>query len=59
MHARNADLYENKEAQLKDLEITFIAPDNKEAALLGETGMHGYRRPAMPRSAAAAVKSGS
>ncbi len=38
MHARNADLFENKEAQLKDIEITFIAPDNKEAALLGETG---------------------
>jgi len=38
MVARNADLYESKEAQLKDLEITFIAPDKKEAALLGETG---------------------
>ncbi len=38
MYAQNADLYENKQAQLKDLEITFIAPDKREAALLGETG---------------------
>jgi len=38
MRAGHADLYETKEAQLKDLEITFIAPDKKEAALLGETG---------------------
>jgi LPS export ABC transporter protein LptC len=38
MQARHADLYESKEAQLKDLEITFISPDNKEAALLGESG---------------------
>ena len=38
MNARNADLYESKEAQLKDLEITFIAPDKREAALLGEVG---------------------
>ncbi len=39
MRARNADLYENKEAQLKDLAITFISPDNKEAELIGETGV--------------------
>lgn len=38
MHAQNADLYESKEAVLKELEITFIAPDKKEAALIGETG---------------------
>ena len=38
MNARNADLYENKEAQLKDLEIVFNNPDNREATLLGETG---------------------
>jgi LPS export ABC transporter protein LptC len=38
VNARNADLYENKEAHLKDLEITFTTPDQKQAALLGETG---------------------
>ena len=38
MRARNADLYENKEAQLKDLRSRIITPDRKEAALLGETG---------------------
>ncbi len=38
MQAGNADLYDSKEAQLKDLEITFIAPDKREATLLGETG---------------------
>lgn len=39
VNAKNADLYDNKEAQLKDLEISFIAPDDKEAVLLGEAGM--------------------
>ena len=39
MRARNADLYDSKEAQLKDLEITFSAPDNKEASLTGEAGL--------------------
>jgi LPS export ABC transporter protein LptC len=39
VRARNADLYESKEARLKDLEITFVTPDNKEAALIGERGM--------------------
>ncbi len=38
MNARNADLYENKEAQLKDMEIVFENPDNREATLLGDTG---------------------
>jgi LPS export ABC transporter protein LptC len=38
MYARIADLYENKEAQLKDLEITFIAPDRRKGALYGESG---------------------
>jgi LPS export ABC transporter protein LptC len=38
MLARNADLYESKEAQLKDLQITYITPDKKEAELLGESG---------------------
>jgi LPS export ABC transporter protein LptC len=35
MVAGSADLYENKEAQLKDIEITFVAPDGREARLLG------------------------
>ncbi len=38
MSARSADLFENKEAQLKDIEIVFKSPDNKEATLLGEQG---------------------
>ncbi len=38
MKARNADLYESKEAKLKDLEITYLTPDNKEAALIGDSG---------------------
>ena len=36
MIAGNADLYENKEAQLKNVEITFFTPDRREARLLGE-----------------------
>lgn len=36
MIAGSADLYENKEAQLKNVEITFVAPDSREARLLGE-----------------------
>ncbi len=39
IRARNADLYESKEARLKDLEITFTTADNKEAALIGEQGV--------------------
>lgn len=39
MRAGNAELYENKEARLKDLQVTFTAPDQKEAALIGETGI--------------------
>jgi LPS export ABC transporter protein LptC len=38
MNARSADLYENKEAQLKDIKIVFTSPENKEATLLGEAG---------------------
>jgi len=40
MNAKNADLYENKEALLKDIEIIFTssAHDKKEATLLGESG---------------------
>jgi len=36
--ARNADLFENKKAQLKDMEIDFKNPDNTEARLFGDTG---------------------
>lgn len=36
MTALSADLYESKEAQLKNVEITFIAPNSREAWLLGE-----------------------
>ncbi len=38
MHARKADLFENKDAQLTDLEILFIAPDGRKGELLGEAG---------------------
>ncbi len=38
MQAREADLYENKEARLKDLEITFFSPDKREGTLIGEAG---------------------
>jgi LPS export ABC transporter protein LptC len=38
MSARSADLYENKEAQLKDIELVFKNPDKQEATLLGEQG---------------------
>jgi LPS export ABC transporter protein LptC len=38
MQAREADLYENKEARLKDLEITFFSPDKREGVLIGEAG---------------------
>jgi LPS export ABC transporter protein LptC len=39
MHARKADLYESKEARLKDLEITFFNPDKREGVLIGEAGI--------------------
>jgi len=39
MVARSADLYGNKEAKLKELEITFHSPDDRtQAKLRGETG---------------------
>ncbi len=39
MNAGSADLYENKEARLQEIEILFKNPDNnKEAALRGENG---------------------
>lgn len=39
MKSVSADLYENKEAQLKDIEILFKSPDNKEAVLRGGSGI--------------------
>jgi LPS export ABC transporter protein LptC len=38
MNAKSADLYENKEAQLKEINIVFKSPDNKQATLLGDQG---------------------
>ena len=38
MSARAADFYENKEAQLKDIEIVFHTPEGKSAALMGDLG---------------------
>ena len=38
MNAATADLYENKEAQMKDIEIFFNSPDKKEAVLRGGFG---------------------
>ena len=39
MTARSANLYANKEAQMKDIEIIFIKPDNKESVLIGDVGI--------------------
>jgi len=39
MNSSSADLFENKEAQLKDIEMVFINPDGRTAALIGETGV--------------------
>jgi LPS export ABC transporter protein LptC len=39
MVAKNAELFENKEVQLKELEITFDSPDgSRQGKLIGETG---------------------
>ncbi len=38
MNARNAVLFDNKEAKLNDVEIDFKNPDGKEATLFGDTG---------------------
>ncbi len=38
MNAQNAELFENKEAQLKGIEIDFKSPDNREATLFGDLG---------------------
>ena len=39
MSASAADLFENKEAQLKEIELVFTAPDKRTAALIGEIGV--------------------
>jgi hypothetical protein len=39
VNAESANLYANKEAQLRNIEIVFTTPDMKEAALLGEVGV--------------------
>ncbi len=38
MSAQHADLYENKEAQLRDIEIVFSGPDKRVVTLIGEAG---------------------
>lgn len=38
MDARNAELFDNKEAQLQEIKIVFTSPENKEATILGERG---------------------
>jgi LPS export ABC transporter protein LptC len=39
MKASAADLFENKEAKLKEIELVFTGPDGRTAALIGETGV--------------------
>jgi LPS export ABC transporter protein LptC len=39
MDSRKADLYENKEARLQDVEIIFKNPGKGDAVLIGETGI--------------------
>jgi LPS export ABC transporter protein LptC len=39
MSASAADLFEDKEAQLKEIELVFKGPDGRTAALIGETGI--------------------
>ncbi len=39
MSARSTDLFEDKEAQLKELELVFNSSDGRTAALIGETGV--------------------
>ena len=38
MNARTAELFENKEAKLNDVEIDFKNPNGKEATLFGDSG---------------------
>ena len=39
MSASTADLFETKEAQLKEIEVVFTGTDSRTAALVGETGV--------------------
>jgi LPS export ABC transporter protein LptC len=39
MNAKNAELFENKEAKLTDIEIDFKNPDGREATLFGDSGV--------------------
>jgi len=39
MKASAADLFETKEAQLKEIELVFTGPDSRTAALIGETAV--------------------
>jgi len=38
MNSRSADLYENKEAQLKDIKIVFTGPESRETTMFGDAG---------------------
>lgn len=39
MNATTADLFESKEARLKDIELVFNEPDGRTAALIGDTAV--------------------
>jgi len=39
MNASSTDLFENKEAQLKQVEVVFTGSDSRTAALIGESGV--------------------
>lgn len=38
MNAKSADLYENKDAKLRDIKIVFKGEDNREATMFGDAG---------------------
>jgi len=38
MNAMSADLFENKEARLRDIKIVLMSPDNREATMFGDAG---------------------
>jgi LPS export ABC transporter protein LptC len=39
INASRTDLFENREAHLKDVELQFIEPDGRKVVLIGETGI--------------------
>ena len=39
MSASAADLFDNKEARLKEIEVVFTGPESRTAAMIGETGV--------------------